>query len=70
MMSITDVEDRLAAEESFLDAARVVGNQVAIALAEKNIAYWSRVHWEMKLADEGGWPAPKVGDNYDLHRLR
>lgn len=54
-MSIPEAEERLSAEQRFLEAATIVRNPVAIALAESHINRYERELRELRLADEGGW---------------
>ncbi|MDQ0726843.1 hypothetical protein [Microbacterium sp. W4I20] len=54
-MNILEVEERLAAEQRFLEAATVVHNPIAIAMAEAHIAGWERELVRLRLAEEGGW---------------
>ncbi|WP_341945682.1 hypothetical protein [Microbacterium sp. LWH11-1.2] len=57
---IAQAEERLAAEQRFLDAAITVHNPIAIAMAEVHIKAWEAELFRLRLIDSGGWPAPKV----------
>lgn len=52
---IAVVEERLAAEQRFLDAAITVHNPIAIAMAEAHIKAWEAELFRLRLVEEGGW---------------
>lgn len=54
-MNIAEVEERLAAEQRFLEAAIIVHNPIAIAMAEAHIKQYERQLFELRLVDSGGW---------------
>lgn len=60
MRSIAEVEELLAVEQRFLEAAIVVHNPIATAMAEAHITGYERELFLLRLIDEGGWSAPVV----------
>lgn len=55
MRTIAEVEELLAVEQRFLEAAILVHNPIATAMAEAHIAHWERELFQLRLVDEGGW---------------
>lgn len=58
MKTIAEVEERLAAEQRFLESARIVDNPIGVALAQAHITALEHELFELRLADSGGWAAP------------
>lgn len=60
MRTIAEVEELLAVEQRFLEAARTVENPIAVALAQAHITALEHELFELRLIDSGGWSAPKA----------
>lgn len=73
MNTIADVEQRLAIEQRFLEAARIVNNPIATALAQAHIRALEHELFRLRLIDEGGWDGLKLrgerGRDYDMSGL-
>lgn len=60
MRTIAEVEELLAVEQRFLEAAILVHNPIATALAQAHITALEHELFELRLIDSGGWAAPKA----------
>lgn len=58
-MKLDEAEARLAQERVYLIHAERTGTAPAIALAQAHVAQWESEVFRLRLAEDGGWRAPK-----------
>lgn len=55
MRTIAEVEQRLAAEQTFLESAVFSNRPISVALAQAHITALEHELFELRLVDSGGW---------------